>query len=32
MLIGIVSDTQGNRLMVNRALAELHEGGISTYD
>lgn len=30
MRIGIVSDTHGNRLMVNRALAELRERGITT--
>ena len=30
MRIGIVSDTHGNRLMVNRALAELRDSGITT--
>jgi putative phosphoesterase len=30
MRIGIVSDTHGNRLMVARALHELHERGITT--
>jgi putative phosphoesterase len=30
MQIGIVSDTHGNRLMVQRALAELRERGIAT--
>jgi putative phosphoesterase len=30
MRIGIVSDTHGNRLMVNLALAELHQRGITT--
>ncbi len=29
MRIGILSDTHGNRLMVNRALAELRERGIT---
>jgi predicted phosphodiesterase len=30
MHIGILSDTHGNRLMVNLALAELRERGITT--
>jgi putative phosphoesterase len=30
MRIGIISDTHGNRLMVNLALAELRERGITT--
>lgn len=30
MRIGIVSDTHGNRLMVNLALAELRERGVTT--
>ncbi|MHB1423428.1 MAG: metallophosphoesterase family protein [Gemmataceae bacterium] len=30
MRIGIVSDTHGNRRMVNLALAELHQRGITT--